>query len=120
MAVIGGGISGLATADILKRSGHQVIVLERQNRTVRGTPVVHQVRHWPRGLPQNAMGHADRVARIEAAGLRMPGLYLTGNYINGVSVADCLTKARTTAADVNAFLERDEIKCVRPCAHIAL
>ena len=72
---------------------------------IHGSPVVHQVRHWPRGLPQYAMGHVDRIARIEAARQRVPGLYLTGNYINGVSVADCLTRARATATDVSAFLQ---------------
>ena len=87
---------------------------------IHGSPVVHQVRHWPRGLPQYAVGHVDRVARIEAARLRTPGLYLTGNYINGVSVADCLTNARTTAAGVNAFLERDEKRYIRSCACVAL
>lgn len=30
VAIIGGGISGLATAEVLKRKGHSVVVLERQ------------------------------------------------------------------------------------------
>lgn len=71
---------------------------------VRGEPVVAQVRHWPLGLPQYRIGHQERTARLEEAGRRHPGLFVTGNYFNGPSVAVCLTLARETAGDVHGFL----------------
>jgi oxygen-dependent protoporphyrinogen oxidase len=51
---------------------------------IKGPPVLTRVRHWARGLPQV----------LESAGQRMPGLILTGNYLRGVSIANCLASAR--------------------------
>ncbi|MFI5280745.1 MAG: protoporphyrinogen oxidase, partial [Gemmatimonadales bacterium] len=48
---------------------------------------VHVVR-WPRAIPQYELGHLDRVARIERAVARQPGLFITGNALHGVSFAD--------------------------------
>jgi oxygen-dependent protoporphyrinogen oxidase len=48
---------------------------------------VHVVR-WPRAIPQYELGHLDRVARIERAVAQYPGLFITGNALHGVSVAD--------------------------------
>jgi oxygen-dependent protoporphyrinogen oxidase len=66
----------------------------------RGEPVVARVRHWPRGLPQYRLGHAERLAALRGAEDRMPGLFLTGNYLIGPSVGACLDQARNTAARV--------------------
>lgn len=48
---------------------------------------VHVVR-WPRAIPQYELGHLERVARIERAVARQPGLFITGNALHGVSFAD--------------------------------
>jgi oxygen-dependent protoporphyrinogen oxidase len=61
---------------------------------IKGPPVLTRVRHWARGLPQYDLGHPDRRAVLESASKRMPGLILTGNYLRGVSVANCLASAR--------------------------
>lgn len=68
----------------------------------KGEPVVGRVRHWPRGLPQYRLGHAERVATLRAAESRVPGLFLTGNYFGGPSVGACLDEAMKTAARVPA------------------
>lgn len=73
-----------------------------------GKPVVARVRHWPRGLPQYGLGHERRIADIEAAGNRHPGLFLVGNYFRGPAVAACLEVAREQADAVSAFLGRHE------------
>jgi len=72
--------------------------------SVRGDPVVARVRQWPRGLPQYRLGHDAKVANLRAAECRRPGLFLTGNYLTGLSVASCVTSATETAARVHAFL----------------
>ena len=71
---------------------------------VRGDPVVARVRQWPRGLPQYQLGHGARVAKLRGAEQRAPGLFLTGNYFAGLSVAACVTQAGETADRVNAYL----------------
>jgi len=69
-----------------------------------GSPVVCRTRHWPRGLPQYALGHEKRVDVIESAHERVPGLFLTGNYLHGVSVANCLATGRRVARRLDALL----------------
>ena len=69
-----------------------------------GEPEVSRVRHWPLGLPQYKLGHAARAADLNAAADRLPGLFVTGNYFRGPSVAVCLALARETAAKADAHL----------------
>jgi len=69
-----------------------------------GVPSVVRVRHWERGLPQYRLGHDARRAAISAAQERLPGLFLTGNYLVGVSVTACLANAARTASDADCYL----------------
>lgn len=68
---------------------------------ISGKPLFARTRHWPRGLPQYTIGHVARREVIASAHHRVPGLYLTGNYLGGVSVANCLDQARLTAGLVS-------------------
>jgi oxygen-dependent protoporphyrinogen oxidase len=61
---------------------------------IKGPPVISCVRHWARGLPQYNLGHIERRRVMESASERLPGLILTGNYMWGVSIANCLASAR--------------------------
>ncbi|MHA1538577.1 MAG: protoporphyrinogen oxidase [Alphaproteobacteria bacterium] len=70
----------------------------------RGEPVIANVRHWPAGLPQYGLGHARRIALLEAVSQDRPGLYVTGNYLHGPSVADCVALAQDTTAAVHEHL----------------
>lgn len=67
-------------------------VLEDLHRTLgyAGTPRCVEVIRWPRAFPRYHLGHADRVARMRRALTRLPGLYLAGNYVQGLSVNDCI------------------------------
>jgi len=65
---------------------------------ITGQPVVSRTRHWPRGLPHYTLGHSARRATIDDTHKRVAGLYLTGNYLNGVSVTNCLENADKTAS----------------------
>jgi oxygen-dependent protoporphyrinogen oxidase len=60
---------------------------------------VHIVRHW-RGIPQYTIGHAGRLARIEAALAPQRGLFLAGNSYRGVSVNACVEDARRVAGRI--------------------
>ena len=70
----------------------------------RGAPALARVRVWPRGLPQYRLGHAGRTDRLRGAERRLPGLFLTGNYVAGPSIGACLGEARATATRVDAHL----------------
>lgn len=67
---------------------------------IKGPPVIQRSRRWALGLPQYTLGHAHRIATLQTTAQRLPGLYVTGNYLQGVSVANCLKAAAETAACV--------------------
>jgi oxygen-dependent protoporphyrinogen oxidase len=71
-----------------------------------GDPTVAQVRHWPVGLPQYKSGHQKLIEDLGTTDKRLDGLFLTGNYFAGPSVAVCLSIARKTALAVHSYLER--------------
>lgn len=50
----------------------------------------HVVQRWGGGLPQYAVGHLDRVVRVEQAVAALPGLEVCGAALRGVGVAPCL------------------------------
>jgi protoporphyrinogen/coproporphyrinogen III oxidase len=64
---------------------------------VRAAPVLQQVVRWPRAIPQYNVGHLARVARLEAALARWPGLHVSGNAVRGVGLADCVREAAVLA-----------------------
>jgi oxygen-dependent protoporphyrinogen oxidase len=64
---------------------------------VRAPPAFVRIVRWPRAIPQYTVGHAERVAAVEAAELRRPGLYFTGNAYRGVSFNECVKHAAPLA-----------------------
>ncbi|GAB4289472.1 MAG: protoporphyrinogen oxidase [Roseovarius sp.] len=79
-----------------------------------GRPVVARVRQWPRGLPQFEPGHSRRVERLQQCLDDVPGLYITGNYLRGMSVGACVDCALDTARRVGRHLDRAAETAFRP------
>jgi len=67
---------------------------------VEGDPVMTVVNRWSRAIPQYELGHLDRIARIDAALSRLPGLFARANWRDGISVADCVSNAQRVAASL--------------------
>ncbi len=63
-------------------------------------PVDTHVQRWGGGLPQYAVGHLDRVARVRAAVAAVPGLAVCGAAYDGVGIAPVVASAHRAAADV--------------------
>jgi oxygen-dependent protoporphyrinogen oxidase len=64
---------------------------------VRAAPVASLVHRWPRAIPQYEIGHGRFVALRRELERDFPGLHLGGNYLHGISVADCVRNALATA-----------------------
>ncbi|KAA1419112.1 FAD-dependent oxidoreductase [Nocardioides humilatus] len=60
-------------------------------------PVDAVVQRWGGGLPQYAVGHLDRVARIRAAVAVVPGLAVCGAAYDGVGIAACIASGHAAA-----------------------
>ena len=58
-------------------------------------PTHRKVVRWPNGIPQYTMGHGERVQAMRDALEPHRGLFIGGNGVVGVSVADCAGYAET-------------------------
>ena len=75
-------IAKLALADLHEATG-----------TVLTTPIDWHVQRWDAALPQYAVGHVDRIARVRADIARQPGLAVCGPAYDGVGIAPCVASA---------------------------
>jgi len=71
-------------------------------------PVDAQVQRWGGALPQYAVGHVDRVARIRGAVAAVPGLAVCGASYDGVGIPACIASAHKAADQVSAALPAEE------------
>jgi protoporphyrinogen/coproporphyrinogen III oxidase len=72
---------------------------------IKGAPAVIRIRRWARGLPQYDLGHKTRLEILSTTHQRLPGMFVTGNYMQGVSIANCMAAAGATAERVHAALQ---------------
>jgi oxygen-dependent protoporphyrinogen oxidase len=61
-------------------------------------PVASLVTRWGGSLPQYAVGHVDRVARIREAVAAVPGIGVCGATYDGVGIAACIASADRAVA----------------------
>jgi oxygen-dependent protoporphyrinogen oxidase len=73
---------------------------------VRGEPVFAKHVYWPRAIPQYTVGYQIVKDAADTTEHQNPGLYLAGNYRNGVSVGDCIASGQQVAERVAAYLTR--------------
>jgi oxygen-dependent protoporphyrinogen oxidase len=65
-------------------------------------PVDVHVQRWVDALPQYAVGHLERVARIRAAVAELPGLAVCGAAYDGVGIPAVIASAQRAAAELEA------------------
>ncbi len=62
-----------------------------------------EVSRWRRAMAQYAVGHRERIARINARVAALPGLRLAGNAYDGIGIPDCIRLGRQAAKDLAAL-----------------
>lgn len=67
-------------------------------------PVDSSVTRWGGALPQYAVGHADRVARIRSSVAGVPGLAVCGAAYDGLGIPACIASAEPAATQVREHL----------------
>ena len=65
-------------------------------------PVDTRVTRWGGGLPQYAVGHLDRIARVRASVAAVPGLAVCGAAYDGVGIPACIGSARAAVDRVRS------------------
>ncbi len=102
-------LGGARAPQLAQAPGEELIAMAKAELSgllgIRGEPVLARVRQWPRGLPQYHLGHGAKVETLRAAERNRPGLFVTGNYLTGLSVAACFASANQTAGRVHDFLQ---------------
>ncbi|MCP3139034.1 protoporphyrinogen oxidase [Pyxidicoccus xibeiensis] len=87
-------VGGARQPELVKLDEDALVALARDElRALAGvtaTPSFREVIRWPLGIPQYNVGHLERMAAIDAALQRWPGLHLTGNAYKGVGLNDCI------------------------------
>lgn len=74
------------------------------------TLVDTHVQRWGGGLPQYAVGHVDRVARVRRAVAAVPGLAVAGAAYDGVGVPAVIASAHAAADAITTHLEELEAR----------
>lgn len=91
-------VGGARNPQILRQSDAELIAVVRREQEVlvgaQGEPLLARVTRWSRSIPQYIAGHSRRVGMLERLESEWPGLYLIGNYRDGVSVARCWQNGR--------------------------
>ncbi|MCC7203356.1 MAG: protoporphyrinogen oxidase [Nitrospirae bacterium] len=95
-------LGGARKDDILEYSDRELIEMTlRDLRYILGIEekpeFVQLIRHT-RAIPQYIIGHQERIDAVQEAIRKIPGLYLSGNYLNGVSVGHCIAEATKLSA----------------------
>ena len=68
--------------------------------------------HWKKAIPQYGIGHKERIATILKETEKLPGFYLAANYIDGVALGDCFTRAHRQADTIIEFLKTLKTRAV--------
>ncbi|MEK6650606.1 MAG: protoporphyrinogen oxidase [Bacteroidota bacterium] len=69
-------------------------------------PVYRRIIRWDRAIPQYGLGHLSIVDRVRAVEGRLPGLFVSGNFIGGISVGDCVMQSERTADRVEQIMNQ--------------
>jgi oxygen-dependent protoporphyrinogen oxidase len=70
----------------------------------RAQPAFWRIFRWPRSMAQYTVGHAARVAEIQARAAAIPGFQLVGNAYTGIGIPDCIRMGKQAAAAISKAL----------------
>ncbi|MBI4041686.1 MAG: protoporphyrinogen oxidase [Deltaproteobacteria bacterium] len=91
----GGAIDPTAYADELLMN--QLYREIKEMLDFQGPPVMTHEKRYLKALPQYRLGHLAMRAKVEDALKQHPGLYIIGNFLDGISTVECIEKGRQCA-----------------------
>ncbi|MFB6722368.1 protoporphyrinogen oxidase [Kribbella sp. NPDC056345] len=109
LAVLRTSVGRLGEEYVLQRSDEELVQLAvsdlKKAIGLQGPVIGSIVTRWGGGLPQYAVGHLDRVDRVEAAVAAIPGLAVAGAAYRGVGIAACVASGVRAATRVRGFTD---------------
>jgi oxygen-dependent protoporphyrinogen oxidase len=101
-------VGGARDPNALEQSDAELVALSmralRPLLGITGEPLFSRIYRWDRANAQHEVGHLDRVAAVERALARHPGLFVTGSGFRGTGIPDCVADGRATAKQVVEWL----------------
>ncbi|MFZ3340749.1 MAG: protoporphyrinogen oxidase [Terriglobales bacterium] len=95
---------GARDEEIISSSEEQILEIVRNELRqivgIKAEPLFFRVYKWKAAMAQYAVGHLDRLARIQTLCERLPGLALAGNSFSGIGVPDCVRSGTEAATKV--------------------
>ncbi len=67
-------------------------------------PILHRLFRWTRANPQHEVGHRGRVAKIQKAIGKHPGLFLAGSAYEGTGIPDCVKQGKTLSGTIRELI----------------
>jgi oxygen-dependent protoporphyrinogen oxidase len=106
-------VGGARDPKALERSDEELVALSlaalRPLIGIDRDPLLSRVYRWERGNAQHEVGHLERMAAIDRALARHPGLFVTGSGFRGVGIPDCVADGRKTGASAAAWLQQQKL-----------
>ena len=100
-------LGGAIDREVIDLSEEEILdIVERELREIFRIPgfdFVH-VKKWKRAIPQYTIGYQKYLDLAKEVERVHKGLFLTGNYLGGVSVADCIRFSAVKAEKVMEFI----------------
>ena len=100
-----GFVGGIQAPEVLDRDDATLVQYVYEDMApvlgLRGSPVFARVFRWPNGTPQMEVGHGDRVAAIDKALVRVPGLHLTSGGFRGAGLPDVIADAQRVGSGLS-------------------
>jgi protoporphyrinogen/coproporphyrinogen III oxidase len=99
-------VGGATDTGVSSLTDGQVVDVAREDlRTtlkITAAPRVMAIHRYQRAIPQPTLGHEARLQRIDEELRNIPGIYLVGNYLRGVSIPDSVKQAGEQAKAVSS------------------
>lgn len=71
---------------------------------IRTSPDLIAVKSWKKAIPQYHIGHREIIAQIEQFEQAHPGVFISGNFRGGISVADCVKQSHLMSGHIHTYL----------------
>lgn len=103
---------GVHNESLLQESDTKLVELALQEldyfMKIKTKPLYSSVDRWQESMPQYTIGHQGRIKTITKRLEDFAGIYITGNFINGVGIPKCVQLATAAATNVIQFLKVQE------------
>ena len=110
MVLLRAFFGGAREPDVLARDDGALLARARQEIArvlgAHGEPVLERVFRWPEATPQMEVGHAERMAWIEAQASARSGLFLAGAGLRGTGLPDTIADGALQARRAADWLGR--------------